>query len=432
MAELARCRPDWTVSCDCSTCLPVSDSRPLGPDFHRLWASAAASNLGDGLRLGALPLLALSLTRDARLISLVTASTVLPWLLFGPLGGAIVDRHDRRWLMIGGQLARGVLVGVLAVMVVTGTATIWLTVLLAFALGIGEVIVDSSAQAAIPQLVDPDQLDRANGRMIAALTVLDKVVGITLGAVLFAVAAGLPFVIDAFTFILGAVLVSMVRRPLQPARSSTSKLRADIAGGMRFLFNHRLMLLLTGGAALSNLASYMSFGVLVILVVDELGGSEAQFGVVLGVGALGGVLGSVVASRLVERFGRPIMMAVPPMVLVVAFLIHAGAAHLWMVAFASFLINFSIVCFNVPTMSVRQSVIPDRLLGRVTANFRVFAVGAVPVGAVIGGFVAEAAGVRMANVAAAGIQAVCCALVVLSLRHLNEALAAVEELRPEH
>jgi MFS family permease len=405
----------------------VTAVRPLSRDFHRFWASAAASNLGDGIRLGALPLLALSLTDDARLIALVTASTVLPWLVFGPLGGAIVDRRDRRRLMIVGQLGRAVLVGVLSVLVITGTATIWWAVVLAFTLGLGEVIVDSSAQAAIPQLVEPDQLDRANGRMIVALTVLDKVVGITLGAILFAVAAGLPFVIDAVTFAVGALLIALIRRPLQGSRSLERRIGTEIVGGMRYLFRHRFLRLITPASAVSNMASYMSFAVLVVLVVDELGATEAQFGFVLGIGALGGVIGSVLASTLVERFGRRIMLGVPPFVVVAAFLIHASATRLWMVSFASFLINFAMVCFNVPAISIRQSVTPDELLGRVTANFRVFAIGAIPVGAVLGGFITEAAGVRVTNVSAAGFQAGSCLLLLLALRHLDDTLPAASE-----
>lgn len=95
-----------------------SGERAFGQDFHRFLGAAAASNLGDGIRLGALPLLSLSLTDDARLIALVSAATLLPWLL-GPLGGALVDRHDRRRLMLAGQVVRAVLVGGLVVMIAT-------------------------------------------------------------------------------------------------------------------------------------------------------------------------------------------------------------------------------------------------------------------------------------------------------------------------
>ena len=419
-------RPDDEATLAAAVAAAVTDAQPLSKDFHRFWASAAASNLGDGIRLGALPLLALSLTDDARLISMVTASTVLPWLLLGPVGGALVDRYDRRWLMMAGQVSRAVLVGVLAILVAVGSITVWVVAALAFALGIGEVLVDSSAQAAIPQLVGADQLDRANGRMIAALTVLDKVVGVTLGALLFSAVAALPFAIDAATFVVGAVLILSVQRPLQGIRSRATSLRADVVGGVRFLLTHPFLRALTAGSALSNMASYASFAVLVVLVVDELGATDAMFGLVLGVGALGGVAGSLAASRLVGFCGRRLMVTAPPFVLVAAFVLHASAPAPWAVALASFIINFSLVCLNVPAQSMRQAVTPEPLLGRVTANFRVFALGAVPVGAVLGGFVTEASGVRSANVAAAGIQVIACGFFLWSLWHLDDAMATVE------
>ncbi len=410
-----------------------SRSQPLGGDFRRFLGAAAASNLGDGIRLGALPLLALSLTDDARLIALVSAATLLPWL-FGPLGGAIVDRHDRRRLMVSGQIGRAVLVGVLVTAILTDTATIWWVVAVAFGLGAGEVIVDSASQAAVPQLVERDQLDRANGQLITAITVLDEVVGVALGAALFSVATSLPFVVDAASFLVGAALLVTIRRPLQQTRAaSTTTVRADIAEGLRFLLRHPLLRGFMVAVSLSNLAGNVAFGVLVVLVVDELGASGGTFGLVLGAGALGGVIGSMVAARLTARLGHRRMFISLPAVMVVTHLINATATAAWMVSVSLFIGSFAIVCFNVPGQTIRQAATPEPLLGRVVGSWRMIGLGAAPLGAVLGGFVTEATNVRIANVVAAGLEIVAWFALIAAVRHLDtDATTSVAPADPAH
>ncbi len=394
---------------------------PLGREFHRFWAAAAISNLGDGIRLAALPLLALSLTDDARLIALVNAASLLPWFLLGPLGGVLVDRADRRRLMISGQLLRAALVIVLVAVIARDAVTIELVIAVALGLGVGELVVDASAQAAIPQLVEPDQLDRANGRLIAAITVLDQVVGVSLGAVLFARAASLPFAVDAVTFVLGATLLATVRRPLQGERPPTRpSVRSDLAEGFQFLIGHRLLRGMVVAVSLSNLAGNLSFGVLVVLVVDEIGASEAVFGLVLGVGAIGGVIGSFVAGRLAQRFGRRALLTSLPVVLIVSYLLNAVATAAWMVTLAFGIASAAIVVFNVPAQSIRQAITPDHLLGRVVTSFRTVGLGGGLVGAVLGGVITEASSVRVANVAAAGVGVLAVLAMFTALRHLDE------------
>jgi predicted MFS family arabinose efflux permease len=246
-----------------------------------------------------------------------------------------------------------------------------------------------------------DQLDRANSRLIAAITVLDQVVGVTLGALLFAIAWDLPFSIDAATFVVGAAFLASVRRPLQGERSGRCTLRQDVAEGFRFLFRHRLLRSLAGAIATINLAGNISFGVIVILVVDELSAAEATFGIVLGVGAVGGVVGALLAAAIVIGLGRRVVLSLAPSLLVVAQLANAFARDVVVVAAALFVASFAVVVSNVPGQSLRQSVTPERLLGRVVASFRVFGMGAAPLGAVIGGVVTEATGVRAAMAVAA-------------------------------
>lgn len=395
------------------------ESTRLGRDFNRFLVAAGSSNLGDGIRLGALPLLAISLTDDARLIGLTTAATLLPWLVFGPVGGAMVDRHDRRKLMICGQVARAIAVSLLVLLIATGTASIWWVIAIAFVLGIGEVVVDSASQASIPQLVTGEHLERANGRMIAVMTVFDQVIGVALGALLFSVASSLPFAVDAATFVVGAILLATIRRPLQGARTDTTTVRADIAEGARFLFRHPLLRGLTISAATSNFAANVSLGVFVVLIVDELDASEQSFGLILGIGALGGILGSLSAARLTVRFGRSRVLASTPLIATAAYAFNAVATHPWMPSLSFFAVSFAIVCFNVPAQSLRQAITPEPLLGRVVATFRMVGMGVAPLGALLGGFVTQATDVRIANAVASSFQFAAWLVLLVTLRQVR-------------
>lgn len=394
---------------------------PLGRDFDRFWVAAAVSNLGDGIRLGALPLLAISLTDDARLIALVTAATIAPWFFFGPIGGAIVDREDRRRLIVTAHVVRAIAVGLLATLVAIDVVEIWMVIVVAFVHGSGEVIADSAAQAAVPQLVEEHQLDRANGRIAIALTLFDQVIGVALGTALFAAAAGIPFAIDAATFLIAAAVLASVRRPLQGDRASgeqRASVRRDVVEGARFLAGHRLLRGTMFAVATSNFAGNMAFGVFVVLVVDELGASEAAFGAVLAIGAIGGVIGSLVAGRLAERLGRRLTLSLLPGALVVTYSINALATAPWMASASFFISSLAIVCFNVPGQSLRQEVTPEHLLGRVVATFRMVGMGAAPVGAITGGIITESFDVRAANWAAAGVELVAWVMLLAALRHL--------------
>ena len=399
----------------------VGNVAPLGRDFHRLWLAASVSNLGDGIRLGALPLLALRLTGDARLIGAVAAATMAPWFLIAPIAGALVDRHDRRHLMLAGQLGRVLLALLLAVLVLVDEATIWWVLIVALGIGIGEVFVDTSSQAAVPQLVDADQLEAANARLIGSTTALNDVVGVWLGAVLFAAVTELPFFVDAATFALSAAVLATVRRPMQGKRRRDTRISADISEGFRFLIAHRLLRRLAGTIATLNLATNISFGVYVIFVIEELGASERTFGFVMGFAAMGGVLGAVVAERITMRFGRTAVLAVTPVAIAITLAVNVFAQHVTVVGATLFATMFLIVASNVPGQSLRQEVTPEPMLGRVVASFRTFGLGAAPIGALLGGVLTEEFGVRAANAVAAAIAGGAALLMLRALRQLPDA-----------
>jgi MFS family permease len=373
----------------------VGTNRRVNRDYWLLWSGSGLSNLGDGIRLTALPLLAATLTRDPLAVSGVLAATTAPWIVFGPIGGSLVDRIDRRLLMTGGQTARGLVVAMLAVLVALDLVTMTHLYITGAVIGLGEILVDTSSQAAIPQLAGGMQLEKANSRLIAAELVLNDLAGGPLGAFLFAAVAFLPFGVNAGTFLVGGLLIALIRTPMQDEREHPRHdMRSDIVEGLGFVWNHEFFRGLALVVAIANFSLGAGGSILVLLAIEQLGTTEAQYGLMVGVGAAGGLVGALVASRIALRIGRRWSMTIGTAVLALGQLLLAAAPDgIWASAGLS-LGLFGVSLFTVVGRTLRQALTPDRLLGRVVASFRLVGIGALPIGALLGGWVARATGLR--------------------------------------
>lgn len=429
-------------------------NRPLGRDFRLLLTAGTISNVGDGIDATALPLLAASLTEDPLLFAGVATASRLPWLLFALQAGALADRLDRRRLMMAVNVVRTVLLGILGTAVLLGTANVWLLYVVAFGLGSAEVLFDTSAQAFLPRIVERDQLERANGLQMGLETVANQFVGPPLGGLLFATAAALPILLDAGTFLVAAGLLALVSaragaaavRPgeagaLDPApgadpaaatagrRTDTAPprtVREDIKEGLAWLRGHVLLRSLAVLLGLMN-GSFMLFGsILALFALQVLDLDEVQFGLLLTAMAVGSVAASVVAARVVERLGRGPTLWTTLLASVLLPVVQGLTSNVWVFAAASVVFGASAVLWNVITVSLRQSIIPDHLLGRVNAVYRFLGWGAMPVGAFLGGVLADAFGLRAPFLAASAIMVIG----ILALgRHVTS--AAIDSARQE-
>lgn len=370
---------------------------PLSADFWRFWTASTLSNLGDGLRLVALPLLATTLTRSPLLIAGVSAFTFLPWVTVGPVSGVVVDRVDRRRLIVAVQLVRGLAAAGFAVAVATGSVTIAVVYAIAVVIGIGETLADTAAQAAIPRLVgDSDRLELANSRLLAGQIVMNEAVGTAAGGVLFAAAAMLPFSVDAATYLIAAGLILTVRKDLGPGPGATARqtVRQDLVEGIRWLWRHDILRPYALSVALTNLGLQVSTAILVLFALDVLLLPEAAFGLLLAVGAVGGVVGASVGTRVVARFGRTRTLVTTTGMTAVSSAVIGASSHSVVAAASLFVGIASITVFNIVGQSVRQAVTPSRLLGRVVSAYRFVGLSSMPVGAALGGVIAEMLGLR--------------------------------------
>ena len=197
--------------------------------FTRLWTASTISNLGDGVVFAAFPLIVASLTRDPIAVSVLAFSLRLPWLLFALPAGVVVDRNDRRRLMIGADVARAGALGLLAIALVSGEPSLLVLYVVGFLVGMAETIFDSAAEAFLPSIVDLEALNKANGRLVSARWVANSFVGPPLGALLFVAAAALPVAVDAITFLVAAVLVATIGGTFSADRApSTGSIRDDV------------------------------------------------------------------------------------------------------------------------------------------------------------------------------------------------------------
>jgi MFS family permease len=365
-------------------------TRGLGPGFAKLWAANLVSNLGDGVTLVAGPLLAASLTRDPRLVAGLAVAQRLPWLLFSLLSGALVDRWDRRRVMVSVDAARAVAVGLLGVAVLLDLASLPLLYVVFFALGTAETLFDNAAISILPSVVPAEQLPRANGRLLSAQMVANELVAPPLGGLLFATAAAVPFLLDAGTFAAAAALVAAiggrfrVERP--PGQATT--LRAEIAEGVRWLLGHRLLRLLAAAIALMNLTLSATLSISVLYAQERLGLGSVGYGLLLATVAVGGIAAGTVAERLVGWLGPATTMRLGLVIESSTHLVLALARSPLLVGAVFALFGFHAMTWSVISVSLRQELAPARLLGRVNSAYALFGFGSLSLGAVAGGLLA--------------------------------------------
>jgi MFS family permease len=408
----------------------VTAAPRLGTNYWRLWTATAISNVGDGVLLAALPVLAARVTTSAVSIGLITTLMSLPWLLLALPAGALVDRVDRRRVMVSADLFRASLVAVLACVAAFAEVHMWMLWVLAFGLGAGEVFFDSGSQAIVPEIVNADRLERANGLRLSVETAGNTFIGPPLGAALFGVAVWLPFGADAASFVVAVVLVISITMRSTPSLAgdgpAASSWRDDIREGARWTKNHRLIRVFIAASVLGNMSFMVYESTFVLFATKELGVSERGFGVLLAVIGGGALLAGMLADRVAARLGRRTAMLVGAGGPVVATLAIAVAPVAWWVAAMLAVQMMLSTVWSIIAVSIRQRLVPNHLYGRVNSLFRFFAYGAMPIGALLGGVLASFAGLRAPYVASALLMFMAFLLVVFKLRPaaIDAALAA--------
>jgi MFS family permease len=351
------------------------------------------SSAGDGMFLTAFPLLAAILTRDPVLIAGVTIASRLPWLMFSLFTGALADRMDRRKLMIGADLIRLVIVGLLGVAILTDVVNIWMLYFSAFLLGSCETLHVNAAQGLIPAIVKPEDLLEANARFASGQIVAAQFIGPPLGVAMFNVSMSLPFLADAATFAGSAALVSRVpdEHAVEPP---TTKILQDIKEGIRYTIETVSLRRLTEILMVVNFFYFAANSLLVLYNEDLLGGNKITF-TALSVGAASGtVISRFFLDKITTKLGKTRTLQVSLWAWAIATIGLAVAWEPILAIVMHLVLGLGSGWWIALNTTLRQQITPTRMLGRMNAVSRTVTWGIVPFGALFGGVAARIFGLR--------------------------------------
>ena len=364
-----------------------------------MWLASIASSLGDGMvESAALPLLAATLTRNPVLISGVFFAARLPWLVLGLFSGAVVDRGDRKRIMVRADIIRVVILGVLGLLVLAGAATLPMLFAAAFLSGVAQTFFDNAAMAAIPAMVPAEDLERVNGQMFGAQMIMLEFIGPVVGSVLYGRAAWSPFLLDAGSFAVSALLIFTLTARLSsqhpPSAGGGRSIRGDVSAGLRWLWHHPVVRTLAVMVGILAFVAQAILAILVLFALRVLHLSTDGYGLLLAAAGVGSLAGNIIAPRISSRVGARGCL--------VASILVSGAAYLGIyLADAPVLTGvllaangFSIAVWNVVTVSLRQMIVPQHLAGRVNSVYRMLAWGGLSLGSLAGGFIGREAGLR--------------------------------------
>ena len=363
----------------------------LGVAFNRLWVASLASNVSDGLFKTAVPLLAAVLTRDPIQIAALGAIVMLPWLLFAIPIGTVVDRVDRRRALVVANAVRLIGGVLLTVSVIGGWASIWLLYLVAFVVGAAEVLYDTTSQALIPTMLKPELLERGNSKLEIGAMVIGEMIGTPLSGVLFAVAVFIPFISGNVGIGLALLLVWLIPGVFNPPASDKPKVSmlADMKFGIKYLYEDKTLLKLVLFTTAVGFWFSSTGSTMVLFLLDVLHVPTAIFGVVFLAGALGSLIGGVIAPRVSKKFGRMNVMSIAIVSSGLFSLLGGLSPNVYVWAALQIFGGIAMTFWNVLLMSTYHQIIPNEIFGRIHGTRRTLVWGMMPIGAMVGGLLAK-------------------------------------------
>lgn len=393
----------------------------LGSDFRWLWSSSTAANLADGILMAAGPLLVTSVSVAPLAVASAVFAQRLPWVLFGVVAGALIDRVDRRRLMVVVNVCRATVLLLLAVAVVTDQLSLPLIYGTMFAVGVAETFADNAGTTLVADVVPSEVVGVANARLLGSSVITNQLAGPPIGALLFGLGHASPFAANAACLGLAAVLAARMRPApalLEPDRSALGR---EIAEGFRWLWNHPPVRTLALLITVFNVTFGAAFSIWVLYAFERLGLGETGFGVLLAVSSVGGLFGSAVFGWLEHRYSYATLLRVG---LIIETFTHLGlllTRSPFIAGAVMSLFGIHAVTWGSLSTTIRHRAVPSKLLGRVTSVYMIGSVGALALGSLLGGALAQRYGILAPFWFAFVGSGLTTVAVWSSLRHIAEA-----------
>jgi len=378
MTARARGRRSWLVS----------------GDFGRFWLGQTISNLGSSFTFFALPLLVFKLTGSPINLGITTAAEFVPYLLFGLVIGAWVDRLDRKRLMVATDLARALVIATIPLLAAADALSVGWVYAVAFATATLTIAFDAAEFAAIPSLVPSgDDLVTANGRVQASYSAA-QIAGPLLAGLLITVAPVQEVLwVDAASFVVSAGTLLLIGTPFNAPRDEARRaIRQDIVDGLRYVLGHPVLRNISAMMALINLVGATVYAQLVVFAKRQLDASDSRVALLYSAGSVGVVLLSLAAGPVRRRLSFSVAALGALMLDGLLTVVLAATRWYWAALGLWAAISGLGIFFNINTGSLRQQIVPNHLLGRVMSIAGVLAWSAIPVGALAGGWAVERTG----------------------------------------
>lgn len=373
------------------------------PGFIKFWIGQTISSFGSQISGLALPVIAVTMLSASEFqMGLLGAANTSAFLIFGLLAGALVDRWIKRRVMIVADLIRMIAIGLIPLLWFAGVLNVYHLIVLGAVISIASVFFDVSYQSYIPILMPREYIGVANSRLELTAQISGVASPGLVGYLLTLIKAPVILIFDAISFLVSAVSLLLIKdREIPKPKTDRRPINQEIAEGLKFVWNQKLIRAISFTTATSNLFSTIGGTLFAIYFFREnyLGFNTAAFGLLTAVGSVGGLLGAATTPKLIKIFGEGPLIVISAItsgltaLLVPLSWFVSREFTLPMLLINTFMIAFTVLTYNITQVTARQRLCPEALLGRMNASIRFMVWGVMPIGALISGSLGEILGV---------------------------------------